>query len=233
MNHVRHSNRSVQTETVDDHRVWVVLRIGSDRFEDDHCKDRFVLVREIPEESDQFRFLRGDYLTNLKGSIGLILTKTSVMRVDIKLQLSTRTFIPQRIDTTTTWEGDTWRPTYVCRGSDTDSRYGYQEVCTLRGYGKSMWYHHCSYRYTTKTVEKSIRNRKKSWFFVIFFYKNNKENPLVWCDDYITWSVIYRITWSSGLFDNHDHTHIRSCPRYTGFSGDLEHLMSLFVYYKR
>ena len=37
------------------------------------------LVRKIPEESDQFCFLQGVCLTNLKGSVGLILVKTSVL----------------------------------------------------------------------------------------------------------------------------------------------------------
>jgi hypothetical protein len=52
------------------------------------------LVGELPEESEQFRFLRASRLTNLKGSVGLILTKASVMRVTIPIDLSTRSFIP-------------------------------------------------------------------------------------------------------------------------------------------
>ena len=39
-----------------------------------------VLVNELPEESDQFRFLRDDYLDNLKGLVGLIMTKSSDIR---------------------------------------------------------------------------------------------------------------------------------------------------------
>ncbi len=39
------------------------------------------LTRELPESSDQFRFLRRSFLDHLKGSVGLILGKTSVMRV--------------------------------------------------------------------------------------------------------------------------------------------------------
>ena len=46
------------------------------------------------EESDQFRFLRPVCLANLKGSVVLILAKTSGMRVSIPLDLSTRPFIP-------------------------------------------------------------------------------------------------------------------------------------------
>ena len=52
------------------------------------------LVGALSEESDQFRFLRAACLANLKGSIGLMLDKASVMRVTIPLDLSTRSFIP-------------------------------------------------------------------------------------------------------------------------------------------
>ena len=45
---------------------------------------------DIPEESGHFRFLHA----NIKGSVGLILTKTSVMRISIPLDLSCRSFIP-------------------------------------------------------------------------------------------------------------------------------------------
>jgi len=51
------------------------------------------LSHELPEESDQFRFLRAACLTNLKGSVGLIMSKTSVMRIPIPLDLSSRSFI--------------------------------------------------------------------------------------------------------------------------------------------
>jgi hypothetical protein len=61
-------------------------------------RETSILDRELIEESDQFRFLRAAcltvILTNLKVSVGLILTKVSVMRVSIPLYLSTRTFIP-------------------------------------------------------------------------------------------------------------------------------------------
>ena len=49
---------------------------------------------ELPEESAQFRFIRAACWANLKGSIGLMLGKVSVMRVTISLDLSTRSFIP-------------------------------------------------------------------------------------------------------------------------------------------
>ena len=42
---------------------------------------------ELPEESDQFRFLRAPCVANLKGSSGLILAKASVMRISIPLDL--------------------------------------------------------------------------------------------------------------------------------------------------
>jgi hypothetical protein len=51
------------------------------------------LANELPEESDQFRFLRAACLANLKGSVGLILVKTSEMRSSIPLDLSSWSFI--------------------------------------------------------------------------------------------------------------------------------------------
>jgi hypothetical protein len=45
--------------------------------------DASALTNELPEESDQFRFLRATSLANLKGSVGLILAKVSVMRISI------------------------------------------------------------------------------------------------------------------------------------------------------
>ena len=62
-------------------------------FLDPH-RETSVLTGELSEESDRFRFLRTACLTDLKGSVGLILTKTSVMRVTIPFDLSTRPFIP-------------------------------------------------------------------------------------------------------------------------------------------
>ena len=52
------------------------------------------LTNELPEESDQFRFLHTDSLVNLKGSLGLILEKVSDMRISVPLDLSSRPFIP-------------------------------------------------------------------------------------------------------------------------------------------
>jgi hypothetical protein len=57
-------------------------------------REASALANEIPEESGQFRFLRATSLSNIKGSVGLILTKTSVMRISIPLDLSSRLFIP-------------------------------------------------------------------------------------------------------------------------------------------
>jgi hypothetical protein len=48
------------------------------------------LANEIPEESVHFRFLRAACLANIKGSVGLILAKPSVMRISIPLDLSSR-----------------------------------------------------------------------------------------------------------------------------------------------
>ena len=49
---------------------------------------------ESPEESDQFRFLRASCLADLKGSVGLISSKVSSMKVTIPIDLSTRSYIP-------------------------------------------------------------------------------------------------------------------------------------------
>ena len=49
---------------------------------------------ELPEESDQFRFLKAVCFANLKGTVGLIMTKASDMRILIPLDLSSRSFIP-------------------------------------------------------------------------------------------------------------------------------------------
>ena len=52
------------------------------------------LTNEFPEESDQFRFLRIVCFVNLKGTVGLIMTKVSTMWISIPLDLSSRPFIP-------------------------------------------------------------------------------------------------------------------------------------------
>ena len=48
------------------------------------------LANELPEESDQFRFLHASCFANLKGVVGLIMTKASVMRISIPLDLSSQ-----------------------------------------------------------------------------------------------------------------------------------------------
>ena len=57
-------------------------------------REASALDNELPEESDQFRFLRSVCFANIKGSVGLILSKTSAMRISIPLDLSSRSFIP-------------------------------------------------------------------------------------------------------------------------------------------
>jgi hypothetical protein len=57
-------------------------------------REASILAGELPEESEQFRFLRASRLADLKGSVGLILAKASTMRVTIPIDLSTRSFIP-------------------------------------------------------------------------------------------------------------------------------------------
>jgi hypothetical protein len=49
---------------------------------------------ELKEESDQFRFFIATCAGNLKESVGLILAKTSDMRISIPFDLSSRPFIP-------------------------------------------------------------------------------------------------------------------------------------------
>jgi hypothetical protein len=49
-------------------------------FLDDHREDSS-LTGELPEESDQFFFLRAACLDNLQGSVGLVLVKISTMRI--------------------------------------------------------------------------------------------------------------------------------------------------------
>jgi hypothetical protein len=44
-------------------------------------RESSTLTNEIPEESGQFRFLRAACYVNIKGSVGLILTKASAMRI--------------------------------------------------------------------------------------------------------------------------------------------------------
>ena len=53
-----------------------------------------LLSNEAPEESDQFRFLSAACLANIKGSVGLILAKSSDTWISIPLDLSSRSFIP-------------------------------------------------------------------------------------------------------------------------------------------
>jgi hypothetical protein len=57
-------------------------------------RETSALTNEIPEESDRIRVLRVVCYVNIKGLVGLILTKASVMRISIPLDLSSRPFIP-------------------------------------------------------------------------------------------------------------------------------------------
>ncbi len=57
-------------------------------------REASILAGELPEESEQFRFFRASRLSNLKGSVGLIVPKVSAMRVTIPIDLSTSPFIP-------------------------------------------------------------------------------------------------------------------------------------------
>ncbi len=57
-------------------------------------REASIFAGKLPEESEQFRFLRSSRLANLKYSVGLILAKTSTMWVTIPIDLSTGSFIP-------------------------------------------------------------------------------------------------------------------------------------------
>jgi hypothetical protein len=57
-------------------------------------RETSALTNELSEESDQFRFLQASCFAHLKGAVGLIMSKTSAMRISIPLDLSSRSFIP-------------------------------------------------------------------------------------------------------------------------------------------
>ena len=58
-------------------------------------RETSVLTNQLSEESDQFRFLRDSCFVNLKGDVGLIMTKASAMRISIPLDLSSPPSIPR------------------------------------------------------------------------------------------------------------------------------------------
>ncbi len=57
-------------------------------------REASALTNELPEESEQFRFLLTACFANIKGSVGLILAKASAMWISIPNDLSSRPFIP-------------------------------------------------------------------------------------------------------------------------------------------
>ena len=57
-------------------------------------REALTLANELSEESDQFLFLHVLCFANLKGAVGLIMVKASVMRISIPLDLSSRSSIP-------------------------------------------------------------------------------------------------------------------------------------------
>ena len=57
-------------------------------------RESSVLANALPEELDQFRFLRDSCFANLKGVVGLIMAKVSAMRISIPLDLSSRSSVP-------------------------------------------------------------------------------------------------------------------------------------------
>ena len=58
-----------------------------------HC-EASVLDNELTQESDQFRFHHVSCFANLKGVVGLIMTKVSDIRISIPLDLPSRPSIP-------------------------------------------------------------------------------------------------------------------------------------------
>ncbi len=56
-------------------------------------REASTLANELSEESDRFRFLRASCFSDLKGVVGLIMAKASVMWISIPLDLSSRSFI--------------------------------------------------------------------------------------------------------------------------------------------
>ncbi len=57
-------------------------------------RETSALTSELPEESDQFRFLHSSCFTNLKGVVGLIMEKESSIRISMSLDLSSRSCVP-------------------------------------------------------------------------------------------------------------------------------------------
>ena len=57
-------------------------------------REASALANELPEESDQFRFLRASCFANFKGAVGLIMAKASAMRISIPLDIFSRPCIP-------------------------------------------------------------------------------------------------------------------------------------------
>ena len=53
-------------------------------------REASTLANELSEESDQFRFLHSSCFVNLKGVVGLIMAKSSAIRISIPLDLSSR-----------------------------------------------------------------------------------------------------------------------------------------------
>ena len=57
-------------------------------------REASALANELPEESDQFRFLHASCFANLKGVVGLKMVKASAMWISIPLDLSSRSCVP-------------------------------------------------------------------------------------------------------------------------------------------
>ena len=57
-------------------------------------REASALTNELPEESDQFRFLHTPCFDNLKGVVGLIMAKVSSLWISIPLDLSSRACVP-------------------------------------------------------------------------------------------------------------------------------------------
>ena len=90
LTHTRHSDGDPDP----DGSLKDTIRIKIRHYHNVDHRETSVLVNELPEESDHFRFLRALCFANLKGTVGLIMAKTSAIRISIPLDHSSRSFIP-------------------------------------------------------------------------------------------------------------------------------------------
>ena len=71
----------------------VYIRTSSDS-DSSSVSEASALDNELPEHSDQFRFIHAACFVNLQSSIGLTLAKSSALHVSIPIDFSSRPFFP-------------------------------------------------------------------------------------------------------------------------------------------